>query len=228
MIVAPGLQIVSDELAGKLGQYVQAGGVLVLDSGAGTRAVDNKLREVLPPGVFAEMAGVISTGSWATATPGDPLAPDDRNQFTVSFAGRQSKGPRVGVVESLELRGAQVLATFNGSRLTGKPAITVHKHGKGQVVYVATEATDVRFYEQLTQVLGKRLNLRPLLAVPPQVEVVSRCKGDREFVFLLNLGEKPQRISLASPMEELLGGKTIKGSLVLKALDCRVLVRTRR
>jgi beta-galactosidase len=227
MIVAAGLRIVSDELAARLRQYVQAGGVLVLDSGAGTRAADNKFREVLPPGVFADMAGVVSTGSYVPPAPGDPLAPDACNQFTVSFGKSAAHRFPASVVESLELKGAQALAAFHGSRLTGKPAVTVHAYGRGQVVYVGAESADVRFYEQLARALAKRFDLRPLLAVPPQVEVVSRCRGDREFVFLLNLGEKVQRISLPAPMDDLLGGKQIKGSLVLPALDCRILVRQR-
>jgi beta-galactosidase len=225
MIVAPGLRIVSDALADKLRAYVHAGGVLVLDTGAGTRGVDNRLREALPPGVLADMAGVVSTGAFIAPAPGDALAPDARNQFTMSFPGSAAKKVRASAVESLELRGAKVLATFHGSRLTGKPAITVHAWGKGQVVYVGAESADVRFYEQLAQALAKRFHLRPLLKVPPEVEVVSRRKGDREFLFLLNLGEHTQRISLPVPMDELLSGKRVKGALILKALDCRILVR---
>ena len=50
------------------------------------------------------------------------------------------------------------------------------------------------FYAGLFAMLKPRFSIPPLLSAGPEIEVVSRCSRDAEYLFLLNLGSPVQVI----------------------------------
>jgi beta-galactosidase GanA len=58
VVVAPNLRLIDDATFARLQTFVTDGGGLVLNYRAGTQKMDCSMRRVLPPGIFAEMAGV--------------------------------------------------------------------------------------------------------------------------------------------------------------------------
>ena len=224
LVAAPGLRIVSDELARRLLDYVDRGGVLVLNSQAGTRTPDNLLRESLAPGPFAEAAGISIAGTLSMKTPA--AAGDFNAEYTVSFAGGPAFKP-FQRMELIDLGGAEVLATFEGGHIQGWPAVTAQKFGRGHVVYVGSRLARPDFYVALAQELGRRFGIQPILKAPLDVEVTSRSTGRFEYIFLLNLTEQPRRIGLRRAMREMIRDKEVSGTLTLDPLDV-VVVRRKR
>src|SRR6185437_12302451 len=147
---------------------VANGGVLVLNYRAGTQKMDCSMRRALPPGVFTQMAGV-------TAESNVDLVENRVNtELGISFSGNETVFHPRTILESLRLHGAEAIATFRGGRMSGKPAVTRNRHGKGWVFYVGTDSGDAAFYDALARAAGAAGNLSPLIAAPYGVEVVSR------------------------------------------------------
>jgi len=212
LLVAPGLRMVSDEAAQRLVTYVQRGGILVIDQKAGTRDTDGGFRETIEPGVFAEIAGIRVPGA------GKPRAD---KQYQLTF-GSNEDGFVAGVMEGIELHGAEVLATFRGHGMEGKPAVTLHSSGNGYVVYVGANSSDQAFYNRLFLFLADRFHIPPILPAPAGVEVVSRSTASREYIFLLNLTDTSQIVELPGSRYELVSDTHVSGKHVLAAFDVAV------
>ena len=214
LIVAPGLRIVSDEIAAKLNQWVRAGGILVLDHKAGTRSLDGRLRPLVEPGVFTSIAGIR-----VPATEPERGAP-----HTVSF--RDSKA-RFTVSESeiINLTGGDTLAQYHGENLDGKPAVTLHAAGRGFVVYVSFSCRQDSFFDALFATLAQRFAILPILSAPKGVDVVSRTAGNSEYIFLLNNTRHPAQIDIPLPLTELLTSTLSGKRLSLAPLQIAILER---
>lgn len=218
MIVSPGLQMVSDEQAVSLNNYVQHGGILVLNARSGTLRMDGRLRQLLGPGVFGESSGVQVTrySSMRGVT----------NDYSVQL-GKGSDPYKVeNLMEEIHPKGAEVLGTFSGHGMEDKPAVTINRHGKGYLVYVGAEIEDQRFYDALFKLLGKRFQITPLMNAPDCVEVASRTVGSDEYVFLLNLSGTPQTLSKSERDCEVILGEKANGKIQLPAFDVAIVKRS--
>jgi beta-galactosidase len=217
LVVAPGLQMVSDELATRLRAFVEQGGCLVLDQGAGTRDAIGHDRQMRGPGVFAETAGVsvVATSRVDGEIPGYKLTIAD--------------GPRsysaLCDIEQVELKGAREIARLTRPQETALPAVTVHGFGKGRVVYFAAGSEEAAFYEDGLMRMGQMIGLKPLLDVPAGVDVVSRSTGVAEYLFLMNMTPETQRVTLTGSCRDAIKNEPVTNALLIEAFDARVLVR---
>jgi len=214
MIVAPGLQMVSDREADEFETYVRQGGILVLDPTSGTRDVFSRTRPQVPPGVFASIAGIKITTTLNMIRTG--------YKYYMELSDG-TKSEVVKVIEGVELNGAKPFAYFRGPGMDGKPAITINKYGKGYVVYVAAVTQDVHFFDGLFSELAGQFKIAPLLKVPQGIEVVSRKNSNGTFIYLLNLTADYKEIKLPKPMFELLSNKNKEGSFTLPPFDVVIL-----
>jgi len=215
MVVAPGLRIVSDEAGEQLSRWVKAGGILVLDHKAGTRSPDGRLRPLVEPGVFSALSGIQVPGTEREA--GTP--------HTVSFTNALEKFT-VADAEVVLVKEGESLAHYHGGSLAGQPAITLHREGLGFVVFVSFSCRQEAFFDALFAAIARRFSILPLLAVPKEVDVVSRTNGKSEFIFLLNNSHMPVEIEILQPFTELLTNVSVDKHLSLEALQVAVLERT--
>ena len=215
MLVAPGFQMVSDEFAATLKQFVKRGGILVLNAKAGTRDVDGRLRELIGPGVFGEMAGV--------RIPRFASFRGTTNDYSVILGQNLPAFKVVNLMEEVELRGAEILGSFRGHGMEGKPAVTIHAYGRGYVVYVAAEVEDQDFYDGLFSLLAEKLQIPPLLNAPREVEVVSRSTRESDYLFLLNLSSQAQTIRIPEPGVEIIRNQTVAADVSLPPFGVGIL-----
>ena len=214
LVVAPGLRIVSDKAADRLGHWVQAGGILVLDRNAGTRSPDGSLRPLVEPGVFSVLAGVRVPGTIRER--GTPHA--------VSFHGENGRFT-VADSEVVIANGCEVMAQYLGENLEGQPAVTLHPAGRGFVVFVSFTCREDAFFDALFAAIARRFSILPLLAAPNGVDCVSRTDGHSEFIFLLNNTREPAEIELPQPLPELLANAPAAKRLKLAGLQVAILER---
>ncbi len=161
------------------------------------------MRRVLPPGPFAEMAGVTAQSN-LDLVEYKGLDQKLKAELGIRFPDNPAIFRPRTILESLELHGAEPIATFRGRRVAGQPAVTRHRHGQGWVIYVATDSAENQFHETLARAAGNLAKLSPLISVPSGVEIVSREDGGTVFYFLLNLTEEMHNnIVLPHPMDEL-------------------------
>lgn len=227
LVVAPNLRLIDDATIARLKAYVAGGGALLLNYRAATQNMDNSMRRTLAPGAFAEIAGVRSDAAldlFEYNAQDGMLEAHLENQLGIRFAGEDTVYPPRTIVESLQLDGAEVLATVVGGRMQGQPAVTRHRSGNGWVFYSGVDSTDDGFYGAVAHAIAGTINLKPIVAAPLGVEVTSRSNGNTTWVFLLNLTESAHsEIALPRPMDDAIAGQTGVRKISLDPLGVAVL-----
>ncbi len=217
----PHWSLFKPEWVRKLGKYVRDGGVLVIGARTATKDFDNNVVAETPPGCLAMLAGV------QVAEYGKINRPDVR---PMSIAVGDSSVEAPLWYELLEPSPeAEVIGRWvdrfgpeseggepaPGS-FTGRPAITMHRVGKGCVVYVGTYLT-LRVAETLLPTLVETSNIKPLCPrrAAPYVEVIVRESKDKQVWFYLNHSDKEVAVSNVSVGEDLITGKSCNGQIIL-------------
>jgi beta-galactosidase GanA len=201
----------------------------LINSQSATRAPTNQIREVVSPGLFAEIAGIRVTASASRDAMAGNLISGRADQGVIGYAVRFNDNtasfPVGTVMDGIELHGAKALATFTGGRMEGRPAITIHASGSGHVIFVGTDSRDGGFYDAIFETVAARFGIAPLLDVPAGVDVVSRrCgKTKREILFVMNWATEPRKIQLPGAMEDKASGRRYSESFELASLDAAIL-----
>ncbi len=226
VIVAPNLHLIDDATATRLREFVSRGGILVLNYRAGTQEMNVSMRQVLSPGVFAEMVGAKAEANEVDFIEYPEL---EHAGFGMSFSGSETVFHPRTILESLTLHGAEPIATFRVGKMAGLPAVTRNRYGQGWVFYAGTDCAEDGFYETIARAVGDAAKLSPLIAAPYGVEVVSREDATATYYFLLNLKEEQHGdISLTEPMDDLVAERTGVKTISLGPLDVAVLAATKK
>ena len=217
MILAPGLQMISEEACARLQAFVANGGCLVLDQGAGTRDCIGRDRDLRGPGVFESMCGLSVDAT--SRVDGSVL------DYLIRVQGSSVSYPALADMESVTLRGARQFATLSRPQESSLPAVMLNSHGKGLAVYFAASSLQPAFYEEVLRNIAQQTGIKPLLPVPLGVDVVSRCTEGSEYIFLMNLTPHSQTVTLATEYRDALTGVILSDPLQLDGFDVRILVR---
>jgi beta-galactosidase len=228
VVVASNLRLVDDATVERLSAFVTGGGILVLNYRAGTENPDNSMRRTLAPGPFSEIAGVRSEAMldlFEYNSRNGSLDEKLESALGIGFPGNDVLFKPRTILESLSLNGAEVIAHIRGGGpMNGKPAVTRNRHGQGWVLYVGADGAEDAFYETLARVIGATGNIKPLIAAPYGVEVISREESGTVYYFLLNLSVDPHdNIDLPRSMSNLITGEANITHVSLGPLDVAVL-----
>lgn len=231
LVIAQNMRLIDDRDVARLKNFVKGGGVLVLNFRAATQNLDGSMRHALAPGPFSDMIGATSTEKLDLAeySPANgQLGGEQAATLKIAFAGSEQEFTPRTILEHLRLHGAEVIASFQGGRMGGLPAVVRRKYGAGSVVYVATDSTDNGFYEQVARKAAAVAALPPLIVAPYGVEVTSRQDLTNTYYFLLNLTETPHpEVRLPRPMTDLLQGRSGLTTVALDPLSVAVLAAPR-
>ncbi|MCX6029850.1 MAG: beta-galactosidase [Chloroflexi bacterium] len=171
LVIAPGLHLADDALAGRLTAYVQAGGWLVLGARSGFKTPTNLVTDRPLPGPFRNLTGA-TVEAWHSLPPG--IA------YGLTDPGRPDLKATVWA-EGLSLDGARAVLTYSDGLLAGLAAVTQHAVGRGHAVYTGLWPTTATL-ESLLRWLLPNAGVEPAALAPAGVLVYRR--GD--FIFLLN------------------------------------------
>ena len=217
VVVLPDHRITTNEQALKIEKYVRKGGIVVMNTECGTRDELNRMREMLEPGLFADMCGAAVVEN-ITA---EKLERQTGEPSEVEFpSGRVHLN---GKIFRLKSDTAQCAATFTTGLLKGTPAVTVNSYGEGFAVLYATDVNDVYFYEALAQLVKERFELKPIIDADDGIIVSSRLCEGKEYIFAVNMKDKPAAVRLNEEMKDILTGKTLNGNVVIDGYDVLVL-----
>ncbi len=218
LVVAPGLNVLSDAAAKNLTDYVRQGGHLVLGQRSAMKNDDNGLQPERQPGPLAGLLGGRVEQFYALMDP-------------VPVHGQFGSGQCKLWAELLSTkdRSTEVLETYGKSNgwLDGQPAAITRQVGKGRITYNGAWLDDpgmIAAAKWMTDVSG----VKPALGlVPDGVEVYPRY-GERGAVFILvNFSKTAQSVSLPSEMNDVLEGES-KRSVALHTYGVAVLSTPRR
>ncbi len=197
LVVAPGLNVLSDAAAKNLMDYVRQGGHLVLGQRSGMKDDDNGLQTARQPGPLVELLGGRVEQYYALTDP-------------VPIEGKFGAGQSKLWAELLSAKdsGAEVLERYGKSNgwLDGQPAAITRAVGKGRITYIGAwpdGKTMAAAAKWMTDVSGVKPAFGP---VPEHVDVYPRY-GARGAVFILvNFSQAEQTVTLPSEMQDVLQG----------------------
>ena len=87
----------------------------------------------------------------------------------------------------------------------------------------ATDGNDVYFYEALAKLIKDEFSIKPLVEADDGIIVSSRLCEDKEYIFAVNMKDRPVSIRLENEMKDELTGKTLGGSVMLDGYDVLML-----
>jgi beta-galactosidase len=213
LVVAPGLNVLSDAAAKSLAEYVRSGGHLVLGQRSGMKDDDNGLQPERQPGPLGELLGGRVEQYYALIDP-------------VPVEGQWGTGesPFWAELLSIKDKDTEVLLRYGKSNgwLDGQPAAITRKVGKGRITYIGAWL-DPKTMENAVKWMAKTSAVAtPLPNIPTGVEVTVR-QGARGTVYILvNLSRQPQAIKLPNAMSDVLEGGS-KSSVQLPVYGVAVL-----
>src|SRR6266849_3225826 len=216
LVVAPGLNVLSDAIAKNLIEYVRQGGHLVLGQRSAMKDDDNGLQPQRQPGPLTDLLGGRVEQYYALVDP-------------VPVEGKFGSGQSTLWAEWLSARDndTEVLERYGRSNgwLDGQPAAITRKVGKGRITYIGAWLDDSAM-ATAAKWMADVSGVKPALGtVPDGVEVYPRY-GQRGAIFILvNLSKTGQTVSLPSAMNDVLEGGS-KSSVTLPVYGVAVLSAT--
>jgi len=213
LVVAPGLNVLSDATAKNLIAYVRGGGHLVLGQRSAMKNEDNGLQTERQPGPLTELLGGRVEQFYALENP-------------VPIEGKWGTGQGKLWAELLSAKNedVEILERYGKSNgwLDGQPAAITRQVGKGRITYIGAWLDDAALKpaaKWMSDVSGVKPAMGP---VPDGVEVYPRYGDTRAVYILVNLSKAKQTISLPSPMQDVLEGG-MKNSLDLPVYGVAVM-----
>lgn len=211
LVVAPMLYLLTDDGAANLERFVAGGGHLVVTYFSGIVDENDHIR-MDPisgggyPGAFAELLGVRMEEFF-------PL-PDGGTVELSAFGGGRFWN------ELGRTTTAEALATFGSGPTAGSPAVTRNTHGDGVAYYVAT-TLETPGLSEFVDTACAAAGVRPVLDdLPPDVEVVTRARDGRRWLFVLNHSDRDTTVTAAGT--ELISGTTVGPKLTIPAAGAAV------
>lgn len=217
LLVLPSMPLMDAALTAKLRAFVEAGGTLVVTARSATRDRDNQVIAQTPPGLLAELCGVVV----------EEFGAEEAGSGLTMLVGDKSIELGAGY-EVLSLRGAEPLAVWQASAeygpsaAHGQPAIAAHRVGRGEAIYVGTYLSGENAQAVFDLVLA-RTALKGLAEAADGVEVTARHGQGRRLVFVLNHHGVPQKVTSLPRGRDLLSGRPCEGELTLEPFGVAVI-----
>jgi beta-galactosidase len=198
LVVAPGLNVIPEDLAKHLLEYVRNGGHLVLGPRSGMKDEFNALLPQRQPGFLAEALGGRVEQYFAL-------------EKNVPISGTWGEGEGSLWAEEMKTLApdAEILIRYGKANgwLDGQPAAITRRYGKGEITYIGAILDDklmASAAEWMIHTAGVTAVLGPL---PDGVEVSRRSGKGKEVFVLVNFRQEVQQVTLPHAMDLLLSGK---------------------
>jgi beta-galactosidase len=197
LVVAPGLNVLSDAVAANLIAYVRQGGHLVLGPRTGLKDEDNALQGNRQPGPLTDLLGGHVEQYYALNGP-----------VTVSGKLGSGKAKIWAELLSVKVSDVEILLRYGKSNgwMDGQPAAITRKVGNGRITYIGAWL-DGPLAVATSKWMSDMSGIKPVFStLPDGVEVNVRRKEHETVYVLINVSKTVQTIALPSPMEDVLQG----------------------
>jgi beta-galactosidase len=220
LLIAPALNLITDQQAQNLIDYVRNGGHLVLTQRSAMKNIDNGLQTERQPGPLVALLGGRVEQYYALDT-------------TIPISGVWGSGPTKVWAELLSTSNpdTKVLMRYGKTPLgwlDDQPAAITRKVGKGSITYIGADlATDPESptLANAAKWMMADAGVHPEFGtLPAGVDLYIRSDAHHEVWILINYGAQPETVNLPSAFENVLAGGN-SHSVTLKRFDVIVLQR---
>jgi beta-galactosidase len=216
LVVAPALNLLTDQQAQNLIDYVRNGGHLVLGQRSAMKNADNGLQPERQPGPLVSLLGGRVEQYYALDSTA-PISGDWGSGTTKVWAELLStSGP-----------GTQVLMRYGKANgwLDNQPAAITHKVGKGRITYIGA-ALEGDTLDAAAKWMLEDANVHPEFgALPPGIDLYIRKDATHEVWIFINFAQAPQTIALPTSFTNVLESNTTTHSVTLNRFDVVILQR---
>jgi beta-galactosidase len=205
LVIAPMLTMVRPGVGEAIERFVQEGGTFVTTYWSGI-SDENDLCFLggFPGGANSALRRTL--GIWSEEL--DVIYPGEKRSIKVDAApllDLQGSFTAATFCDLIHAESATVLGTYEDGFYAGRPCFTVNQHGSGHAYFVASRNDD-DFVKELVSALAQKLDLEKSVTTELPDGVVARHRvGDREYLFLLNLTNYHQTVSIEPGYESLTG-----------------------
>ncbi len=220
LVIVPAQVILSPAQAAALEAFVLGGGHLVLTIRTGMKDGYNALLPQRQPGLLTRAAGV-EVEEYYALEQSAPL------QGVPQLGGTESRSTlwaeRLAPLPGCDV---QILARFCASNgwLDGRPAVTRHAYGRGQVTYVGVYLESLADQQVLVDDIVACSGVQPDLAAPENIEARRLVQpGGGSLYILINHNRFPAVVPLPWKAANLLCGQPAAGELSLEPYGVAVL-----
>jgi beta-galactosidase len=217
LVVAPDLNVLPEDMAQHLLDYVRQGGNLVLGPRSGMKDQYNTLLAQRQPGFLVDPLGGRVEQYYALLEP-------------VALSGDWGSGNATIWAEQLGSSNpeTQVLLRYGAGNgwLDGHPAVLSHSYGKGHITYIGAILDD-GLMSKAADWMIRESAVTPAFGPVPDGIYVSRREGRGKTLFvMINFKREQQHVDLPHAMQALLAGRE-ESSLDLPAYGVEVLLDRR-
>ena len=216
LVIVPGLQLLSGGEVDALKLYVYNGGTLIATCHTGLVDEHHIVPNTGLPYDMTDLFGMEVT-EW------DVLPPAEDNNLSVrSVIPTTASHPARLWCDLIDVREAQVLATYGRDFYAGMPAVTMNEFGAGRAIYVGTVSHQF-FYNDLIAWARTLCEIAPYFRVPDTIELSIRQKDGKRFLFLLNHQAMSVRLQFFKTVHDHLTATDLNGPYDLPAHGVLVL-----
>jgi beta-galactosidase len=217
LVIAPGLNVLTQSEANNLERYVKGGGHLVLGQRSAMKDESNSRWPQRQPGPLASLLGARVEQYEALGSP--IQASGIWGDAKASLFAEQLTAPSDDI---------KVLMRYHSphSYWDGQPAAVTHKIGNGEFTYVGVWLDEEATRREVQWMLSES-GLKPdVFPTPEGVNVYRRVGRDHEIFIVGNTSKQAQTIALPTAMKDVLTDKTVS-SIKLRVYGVTVLSKTR-
>lgn len=215
VLIAPLLYLMTSELAARLREFVQAGGILVTSFRSGVKNWDNVVTERSLPGELSSILGI-------EVEEYDSIYGEASVGITMELAGQRLEGTADTWCDVISLETADTIAEYSTEYYAGRAAVTKNAVGKGQAIYVGTRL-DASLTAKLIDYALALANVAHGPLAGTGIETAIREKADLRLLFLLNHSDKQQTVDLPNEYIDVLTETLMTGKIRLEPYGVRVL-----
>jgi beta-galactosidase len=185
-IIAPSLNCISQPVADNLSSYVRNGGKLFLTGMPGVLDNDGRVWDKnCLLGILNTLSG-IHIDNWG-------IAYDAIKDITINTVSGEYKFPVGDWIELCKIDDdTEVLATYEGTTLTGQPAFTRKKSGSGYCYYLASMLNKEDLPALYDFLFSGMALASPTERLDEELFLTRRICADKELIFILNTALKPK------------------------------------
>ena len=220
LVIAPMLYLLKDGTAARLKEFVKNGGSVVSTYWSGIVNETDLCFEGGFPGQLKDLFGI-----WSEEL--DVLYDDEQNKVIFKNKNKFNINGQYQAkifCDLIHLEGAEALAEYKSDFYAGRAALTVNNYGCGCAYYI-TSRNEQKFKTDFYKALIEQLNLNRVLDIelPAGVTAQKRSDGEKDVIFLMNFSEDKKKIKLSDKFQEFDTEKIIKGSIILKKYEVKIL-----